>query len=922
MARTAIESPVPSLVAISDDPVRRTIDRRIPWAIHGEVYSQQHFGTGPARDQGWKLHVAATPLSAVDVLEAALDVLLGEGVRFKVTSSLALLSALNAGDFGLSQIGKFIAVYPSDDVEAVGLALELAEATRDRRGPRIPSDRPLRPDSLVHYRYGSMRPRPEEHDSGDAAFGAYDLLDTAGRLTSDVRLGFYLAPPGIDDPFEAAGAYVPRPARDKLLNGRYLVVDALSQSPRGGVFRAVDLEALPARLCLVKESLHDVCVDQYGRDARLWAANEERILCRYAGDPSLPCLFDSFERDRNRYIAIEYIEGTPLDRLLSDEHSTATGVGLSDVIAIGLATADELSHLHEIGLLFRDFKPANVIKTPDAAYRLIDFGIAYEYAEHTRPALGVGTPPFCSPGQFDAEDPVPADDVFAWGAVLHYMACGETSLADMPQDGNGQRPFRRRPVSELNPGVPPLLAAVIDRAVAWERAERYATMAEARNELAKAAHTIKDKSVRALSGDNPANPQPDAPVPVRITCAAALHLACEVGNALCTAAEQRGGGLCWATPIGFSKRLQRSPDLYSGAAGIGLFLAELAHATGETRYAEAARGAARWLMGPAWGRGWAQHGLHGGEPGVAHFFVRVAALLDEPCFVTAAELRMRRLRDAPPTTVDVMHGTAGTILTLLRVYAATGDSAYLSDARIAGDALVRASLPAPHSTAGRYWEVASAEPGGATAPYLGLLHGAAGIGLALAQLAAATGEEHYLRAAVGAAELLLAQAHRSRPGAPGSALAGGDALAWPRQIGDEQSGVQALCHGAGGIAQFFVRLHHIAPDPRYRKAAEAAAHTIAARCEHAHYSCVCHGLSGTGHVLLDCHQALGGPDWLALARECGGGLQRFGEGEQSGVYSTNIAGPVSHDLMLGSAGVGSFLLRLANPDTASEPILC
>jgi hypothetical protein len=173
VAQTALEPLFRYDLPTDEDPIRRIIDRRIPWAIHSEVFSQQSLGTGPWPDQGWKLHVSATPLSAVEILEVALDVLLADGARFKVATSIGILSALNAGHLGLSQIGKFITVYPSDDAQAVRLALKLDEATRGRRGrgPRVPSDRPLRPDSLVHYRYGTMRQRPEAEAAGEGAFG-------------------------------------------------------------------------------------------------------------------------------------------------------------------------------------------------------------------------------------------------------------------------------------------------------------------------------------------------------------------------------------------------------------------------------------------------------------------------------------------------------------------------------------------------------------------------------------------------------------------------------------------------------------------------------------------------------------------------------------------------------------------------------
>src|SRR3954467_6261483 len=93
---------------IEEDPIRLVLNRRVPWATHDESFSQQSFGTGPWPEQGWKLHLSATPRSAVEVL-----------------SSIKLLSAVNSGLFGISQIGKFITIYPSDDSHAVRLAVEL-----------------------------------------------------------------------------------------------------------------------------------------------------------------------------------------------------------------------------------------------------------------------------------------------------------------------------------------------------------------------------------------------------------------------------------------------------------------------------------------------------------------------------------------------------------------------------------------------------------------------------------------------------------------------------------------------------------------------------------------------------------------------------------------------------------------------------
>jgi len=148
-----------------------------------------------------------------------------------------------------------------------------------------------------------------------------------------------------------------------------------------------------------------------------------------------------------------------------------------------------------------------------------------------------------------------------------------------------------------------------------------------------------------------------------------------------------------------------------------------------------------------------------------------------------------------------------------------------------------------------------------------------------------------------------------------------EALTWPCNLGDKTEGLQAHCHGAGGISQFFIRLDQIVREPRYRDAAKKAAYTVAAQRESESRSCICHGLSGAGHLMLDCYQAFGDPEWLAFARECAGHLQRFRRPDQTGVYAMYGKERVSPDLMLGYAGAGSFFLRLVNAATALDPIL-
>ncbi|MDF2760711.1 MAG: uncharacterized protein K0S99_3346, partial [Thermomicrobiales bacterium] len=165
-------------------------------------------------EQGWKLHVSAGISSAEAVLRQTLPVLFAAEVEFKLAVSPIALAALNDGSGGLGQVGKFITVYPRDDAQLVTLAVALDEATRGLRGPRIPSDRPLRPGSLVHYRYGGSGDRIVQTPLGEVLPA---LVAPTGELVPDRRLPTYDSPPWAIDPLLEAGVAQDLPAPSPLI---------------------------------------------------------------------------------------------------------------------------------------------------------------------------------------------------------------------------------------------------------------------------------------------------------------------------------------------------------------------------------------------------------------------------------------------------------------------------------------------------------------------------------------------------------------------------------------------------------------------------------------------------------------------------------------------------------------------------------
>ena len=357
----------------------------------------------PRVSRGWKLHVSAALVTAEEVLERAASVLLDSGVAFKLAASLRVLEALNEGEAGVAQIGKFITAYPADDEEAVGLAVRLDEATSGSRGPRVPSDRPLRRGSLVHYRYG--------------AFDAPDEGEEADSLTARA---VYVAPDSVADPFVAKG--VAEEDERGLIAERYYVSSTIHRSARGAVHTAVDMEDV--RDCIIKRASRDARLDLHGRDARDSLRAEAAILERLAGKGAFPTVLDVVEHETDLLLVMEQVPGVPLASVVHRMFERGRGPDPQRVVGWARELARALGAVHGEGLVYRDLNPANALAARDGKVSLIDFELTQQIGSKTD-FYAAGTPGFLSPEQARGEAASVIDDVYSLGAMIVFMSSGE-----------------------------------------------------------------------------------------------------------------------------------------------------------------------------------------------------------------------------------------------------------------------------------------------------------------------------------------------------------------------------------------------------------------------------------------------------------------------------------------------------------------
>jgi hypothetical protein len=394
-------------------------DRYLPLTVEGSIW---RYSRGPLPgdpEQGWKLHIPATILTAGRVLRRVAPFLHSRGVLYKAPASLPELDKLNCGLFyGYSQIGKFITVYPQTTEESLPLAEGLYRLTRRLSAPAIPFDSKYRADGCVYYRYGGFSSLTLEDADGALT---YAIRDPAGNLIPDARdcaVKLDWAP----DPFPEEGASERPASAETPLQTTFKAFRALTQRGRGGVYQALDLSSTPPRLCVLKEGRKNGETGWDGRDGHWRVRHERRVLSALLGaGVNVPRVYSSFRAEKNYYLAAEFIEGETLDRWLGRRRRR---LALASALRRAVELSRLVSRIHAAGWVWRDCKPGNIIITKGGELRPLDFEGACP-VESPDP-LPWGTPSFTPPESnepFRGQSRLP-EDLYALGAVIYLLLAG------------------------------------------------------------------------------------------------------------------------------------------------------------------------------------------------------------------------------------------------------------------------------------------------------------------------------------------------------------------------------------------------------------------------------------------------------------------------------------------------------------------
>jgi serine/threonine-protein kinase len=257
--------------------------------------------------------------------------------------------------------------------------------------------------------------------------------------------------------------------------GRYQVSERIGRGGMASVFRAYD----PGidRVLAIKFLHTAYCEDEGYRARFLREARAAGMLSH----PNIVTVYDVGEIQRRPYMAMELIEGEPLNDLIA----RVGPMPVRQVLEIGLQLALALDYAHGKGLVHRDIKPANVMLLPDGhTVKVMDFGIAHIATKgdmHTTRAGDVlGTPQYMSPEQTQGAKVDGRSDLFSVGIMLYLMLTGQPpfqgdSLVALAMKIVNEPP---PPLEGLRPDVPQALRRIVERCLAKQPAQRFQTGAE------------------------------------------------------------------------------------------------------------------------------------------------------------------------------------------------------------------------------------------------------------------------------------------------------------------------------------------------------------------------------------------------------------------------------------------------------------
>jgi len=267
-----------------------------------------------------------------------------------------------------------------------------------------------------------------------------------------------------------------------VINGKWRVDALIGQGGMAEVYAATHHNGRRAAL---KVLFPELSRDEVIRERFL----REGYLGNKVPHPGRVEVFDNdITEDGADFLVMELLHGDALDQIVKRNGGK---IDVTDALEVVEQLLDFLSACHAQGIVHRDLKPANIFLTNEGKVKVLDFGVAQhresQNAIHTRAGTAIGTPSYMSPEQArglgDKLDG--RADIFSIGAILFYVLSGNRLHKGRSNDEAlilaATQPAPS--LARIAPDLPVDLIALVDKALAWDRRNRFSDAQEMRAEV-------------------------------------------------------------------------------------------------------------------------------------------------------------------------------------------------------------------------------------------------------------------------------------------------------------------------------------------------------------------------------------------------------------------------------------------------------
>jgi Tol biopolymer transport system component len=277
--------------------------------------------------------------------------------------------------------------------------------------------------------------------------------------------------------------------------GPYEIVSPLGAGGMGEVYRARDTRL--GRDVAVKVLLPEVS----GDESRRFRFEQEARSASALNHPNIVTVYDVGSVDSTIYLAMELVEGKTLREMLAEGPLPS-----KKLLDLAVQVAEGLAKAHEAGLVHRDLKPENLIVSKDGFVKILDFGLAklaespssdglsalqtIAGAPGTVPGTVMGTVGYMSPEQASGRSVDYRSDQFSFGSILYEIATGQRAFQRNTGAETLTAIIREEPVpvGQVNPRVPAPVRWIVERCLAKEPEERFAST----KDLARDLRSLRD----------------------------------------------------------------------------------------------------------------------------------------------------------------------------------------------------------------------------------------------------------------------------------------------------------------------------------------------------------------------------------------------------------------------------------------------